>query len=241
MAFPVDAARAGFGTGTATTLYNANVPDCVAGDLLVILVRSPSGAAISWPDASYEELAEDASDSSDDSTAIVVKWCTEPVTTVDIGFDSSSKVGGVGWRITGGDPLQTPELSAVQVGASTTPDPLTCTPTGGAKDYLWLWLGACEGEQTNPPAGNPTNYSNPVGGSSGSGGAVASNCRCFGASRQNNAASEDGGSWTISVSDSWTAWVMAIHPYDPQKVLNRLGLVHHNPPGQNRDPWGVIR
>lgn len=42
--------------------------------------------------------------------------------------------------------------------------------------------------------------------------AITTNSRCAGASRQLNAASEDPPSWTISVSDNWSAWTIAVFP-----------------------------
>jgi hypothetical protein len=84
-------------------------------------------------------------------------------------------------------------------------------PTGGAKDYLWLWLGGWQGEQ-GTPAGTPTNYSTPVVANTGTAGPTPSNCRVATASRSFNAVSEDPGSWTISVADAWSAWTAAIHP-----------------------------
>ena len=121
-----------------------------------------------------------------------------------------------------------PQLSTVATGSSTTPDPTTCTPTGGAKEYLWLWVGGWEGEQTSPPASNPTNYSSPIGADSGTVGVVTTNVRVAAAQRNLFAASEDPGSWTISVTDDWTAYTVAIHPRNlPPRPTIILNAVHH--------------
>jgi len=120
-----------------------------------------------------------------------------------------------------------PQLSTVATGSSTTPDPTTCTPTGGAKEYLWLWVGGWEGEQTSPPASNPTNYSSPIGANSSTVGVVTTNVRVAAAQRNLIAASEDPGSWTISVTDDWTAYTVAIHPMVvPFKSIILLNAVH---------------
>ena len=99
-----------------------------------------------------------------------------------------------------------PQAAAVETtGTSTTPDPPNLTPTGGAKDYLWIWAGGWEGEQTSPPAGSPTggNYANNIiGANSDTAGAVTTNCRVALATRNLNAASENPPAWTISARAS---------------------------------------
>ena len=111
------------------------------------------------------------------------------------------------------DPTVTPpSVSAVTTGNSNVPDPPLLNPGVGAKDFLWLWTGGWEGEQTSPPAGNPANYVNPAGANSGTGGAVATNCRVAVAERALNAASEGPPFWTISAADDWMAVTVAIHP-----------------------------
>jgi len=217
MAFPVDAARAttnGTGAGTSVTV---NLPaGIVAGNVLVALHRCAVAGAIGWP-TGWTELKDASVDAADDQQALAYRKADGNEGTTMTVTQGNGKFASIVWRITGAeDPaVQAPEVSADATGTSATPDPASLTPTGGAKDYLWLWLGGWEGEQTSPPAGNPTNYSNPDGANSGTGGAIATNCRVAGASRQLNAASEDPPSWTISVSDDWTAWTLALHPAPP--------------------------
>jgi hypothetical protein len=219
VAFPVDAARIDYDSEpenltTHPVTYPAGI---VAGNLLACIIRSANGSTFTFPAGWNMLVNNDTSDASDDTTSIAWRKADG---TEGASFNVTSPVGtfvtAITWRITGAaDPtVQPPQLSTIAVGASTTPNPTTCTPTGGAKDYLWIWMGGWEGEQTSPPASQPTNYDSTkrVGASNGTTGSVASNCRCAGVSRQNNAASEDAAAWTISVSDQWSAWVMAIHP-----------------------------
>jgi len=161
------------------------------------------------------ELVEDASDASNDVTAIAYMTAVgdEDGLTFNV-THGTGKMSAIVYSITGAKDTasQVPELSTVAIGTSTLPDPTALTPTGGAKDYLWLWLGGWEGEQTTPPVSNPTSYTNPLGAGTGISGIDSGNCRVASARRELNAVSEDPGSWTISASDDWSAWVMAVHP-----------------------------
>ena len=194
----------------------------VPGHLFVCLLRRTGAGTHTYP-AGWVKLAEDSSDASDDVTSIAYKQIEEnELSTFQMTPSTGTeKVAAIVWQIKDAHNAgqQPPELSTVAVGTSTTPNPTTVTPTGGAKDYLFLWLGGWENEQTSPPTSQPTNYASGtpdrIGANTGTAGAVATNCRVAGTTRQLNAASEDPGSWTISVSDDWTAWAMAIHPAPP--------------------------
>lgn len=223
MAFPVDAARTGTNGSTAAANKVCTLPSGIsAGHLLILVLRSAGADTHSTPTGWTSLVLNDTADASDDTTSVWYRLATGTEgSTVTVNGTASLKFAALCWRITGAiDPsTQPPQISTAATGTSTTPNPASLTPTGGAKDYLWLWVGAWEGEQTSPPAGNPANYSNPAGASSGTAGAVATNCQVAGASRQLNAASEDPPSWTISASDDWTAWTVAIHPQPPIDFL----------------------
>lgn len=211
MAFPVDAARTGTNGSTAATNKVCNLPTgIVSGDRLVLILRSAGADTHSLP-TGWNWLAQNnVADASDDTTSVLYRVAdgTEGGT-VTVNGTASLKFAALCWRITGAG---TPQISATTTGTSTAPNPASFTPTGGAQDYLWLWVGGWEGEQTSPPAGAPTNYVNAAGANSGTAGVIATNCRVAGASRQLNAASEDPPSWTISASDDWTAWTVAVPP-----------------------------
>lgn len=219
MAAPADAARTATGITTATTAPVLNLPATInAGDTLFAIYRCAVAGAIGWP-ANWNEMFDASSDAADDQMAAAWKKAdgTEGGGTITLS-SGNGKGAGVVWRVTGAvDPTVTaPDISTVATGASTTPDPTSVNITGGPKDVLVLWVGGWEGEQTSPPASQPTNYSNPTGASSGTGGAVTTNARVAGASRQLTAASsEDPGSWTISVSDDWTVYAVAFQEAPP--------------------------
>lgn len=213
MAHPVAAGQQATGITTATTTPVLTLPGSIAsGDLLFAVYRAAGAGAISWP-AGWTELIENTSDGSDDVTAMAYRWAdgTEG-STITLG-SGSVKGAGIVYRITGAmnPATQPPELSAVAANSTNTPDPSTVTPTGGSKDYLFLWVAAYEGEQ-GTPGSPPTNYTSVLTASSGTAGAVATNCRVTTAYRQLTAASENPGSIALSAADDWTAWTVAIHP-----------------------------
>jgi len=206
---------AGTNIGTAATTHSLNMPGTIAsGNLLVAVVRIAAGGAVGWPDASWNEMVDASPDASDDQMAIAWKKADgSEGATISI-TSASGKCAAEIIKITGAaDPTsRAPELSTVATGSSTTPDPTTCTPTGGSKAYLWIWIGGWEGEQTSPPTGNPTNFTGAAGANTGTSGLVATNCRVAVSFREFTGSSLDAGSWTISVSDEWTAYLMAVHP-----------------------------
>jgi hypothetical protein len=201
---------------TAATSHAVPLPSTITADsLLMIVGRIAAAGTVSLP-AGWT-VVQDSSDASDDVTFYAYKddlaVGNEDGTTVTVNH-GNGKMSAVSLSITGAeDPaVLAPEASTVAVGSSTTPDPTACTPSGGSKPYLWLWAGGWEGEQTSPPSTPPSGYTAVAGANSGTGGAVTTNTRTYVAKRQNEAASEDPGSVTISVSDDWTAWTLAISP-----------------------------
>lgn len=220
MAFPVVDGTATTNGTTATATPVVNLPAGIGvGNTVIVLVRVAVAGVIGWP-AGWTELFDASSDAADDQMAAAWRKAdgTEGATiTLSSG---NGKFAAIAYDIsTAEDPtVQAPQLSTVATGTGTTPDPTTCTPTGGAKDYLWLWIGGWENEQTSPPTGTPTNFTDSLGADSGIAGAVTTNCRVASARRSLNAASLDAGSWTISVSDDWTAYLLAVHPSTAQSV-----------------------
>lgn len=215
MAFPiVETTNTTNGTGASASPV-VNLPTgIVSGDLLIVLFRTAIGTAgVGWP-TGWTELVESTADASDDAIAIGYRLADGTEGATITLTTSSAKFAAVAYRISGAEEpaTQAPQNSAAVTGTSATPDPGSLSPTGGAKDYLWLWMGGWEAEQTSPPAGNPTNYTNPIGANSGTAGVIATNCRVASAIRSLNAVTEDPGSWTISASDDWTAFTVAVHP-----------------------------
>src|SRR3990172_4690862 len=217
--FPVVDARAS--TNGTTAASNAVVTLAGSqndGDTLIVLHRSADGTASHGYPANWNVLFNDASDASDDR--ISAAWCRVSGTNCSSGgtitiTQTSSKFASIAFTISNAidSTIRAPEFATLTTGSSATPDPGNLSPTGGSKDYLWIWAGGWEGEQTSPPSGNPTNYANATGADSGTGGLDPSNVRVATAERTLTAAYEDPGSWTISVSDDWAATVIVVHPF----------------------------
>lgn len=232
MASPAIEATAATNGSTAAASHAVTLPATVsAGAQLMIVGRVTGAGAVAITGGGWT-ITQNSADASDDVTFWAYKDAlavgNEDGTTVTVTHGASLKLAAVSMSITGAeDPAtQAPQSSTVATGTSTTPNPTTVTPTGGSKDYLFIWAGGWEGEQTSPPASNPTNYAlNKTGANTGTGGAVATNSRVAIAARQLTAASDDPGSWTISVSDDWTAWALAVHPAGAgNQNINATGL-----------------
>jgi hypothetical protein len=223
--FPV-ATTANTNGSTATAAPVVNLPaDILPGDLLLVQIRVAVAGAIGWPDGSWIELVDASPDGADDQIGIAYRQALgDEGATVTLSC-TSGKFSAIAWKIRGAANASqhAPELSTVATGTTPNePNATTCTPTGGAKDYLWITFFSMEGEQTGITA-YPTNYTlNQTGlANSGTGGAVTTNTTMAAAARNLNAASEDAGVWDVTGTlDDWSAYTIAIHPAEePAKWL----------------------
>jgi hypothetical protein len=239
MAFPAieeinptaDSAVGGAATSgsTAATSHAVVYPATVsAGSLLMVVGRVSGTGAVAVTGGNWT-IVQDSSDGSDDVTFWMYRDTlaagTEAGTSITV-THGNFKMTAVSLSITGAeDPAtQAPQSSTIAIGTNTTPDPTTCTPTGGAKDYLWLWAGGWDGEQTLSKT-QPTNFTDRADVSSGTGGLPATNVQIKVPDRQLNAASLDAGSITLSGAPTgWTVWLLAVHPAAPV-----AGLPPHTP------------
>lgn len=224
MATPSDAARTGTNITTAATSHTINVNSPSAGDLLIVYARF-AGAAGTVTFTGYTQLATDSSDASDDDNYIFYRWAdgtegaTDPMSTAN-----SIKLATICWRITGAcnPAIQAPFMSAVAIGTAANINP-TAAPTSGqgTRDYLYLTVIGLDSETAT--ATQPTGYTNLASANSGTGGAVATNCMIWGASKGTTAStSDDPAAWTSSAPNAGvTAWTIAIPP--PIYVKTGLG------------------
>lgn len=240
MAHPVDSARPTTSISTAATSHNINVGSPVDGDLLVVAVRF-AGAPGTVTFTGYSLLASDATDASDDTTAVWYRLAdgTEGASDV-LGTPNSVKLAAICWVIKGAELPQNvpPRISAVAIGttAANTCNPNVITPSGATLDYLFLAFGGQDGE-VGAYTAEPTNYVNLAATNSGTGGAATSNVIIGGASRQLRAAGDDPGAFTHGAANSaWTAFAIAVLPTRP-----RHSAVDHINPGVFmsglRDSW----
>ena len=176
MAFPTAVATSG-GNSTGDSTPTIALPDNAAvGDLMLIAIRTGQTVTVTWPASpAWVELFEDGSDASNDVTAVAYRrvdgtegW-GDTGNTIDLTLSSSVKSAYVAYKISGAiDPAtQAPQHSTVTVGTGATIDPVSLTPTGGAKDYLWLLVATYDGVEVVGTA--PSGYSSAVTGASSTG------------------------------------------------------------------------
>jgi hypothetical protein len=129
-----------------------------------------------------------------------------------------TRTAAIAYLISGAeDPAtQAPQVGTTSSGSSVSPDPPTTTPTGGAKDYLWIAALTRAGEEadddtwcTAAPA-TPSAFGSLLQKACGVagtnlGGIVAT------ATLESNAASMDPGVFTIATG-AWRAQTIAVHP-----------------------------
>ncbi len=202
--------------GTASANASVLLPTVIeADDLIVVLHRSATSTAGHGYPGGWTELFDDNSDGSDDRTSCAWKKAdgSEGNTSITITQDNVKYASIVMVFRAAADPATAPpQFATLVTGTSTTPNPGSITPSWGSQKYLMVWAGGWEGEQTSPPANEPTNYTSRLGSNSGTAGAITTNVRVAVAFRWIEASSEDPPSWTISVSDDWTATTIAIRP-----------------------------
>lgn len=214
-AFPTVTATNTTSVTAAATPAVINLPATVnADDVLIVFLRSASSGTHTYP-GDWTVIKQVGTP---DQTSVAYKQAVgnEDGTTINVTI-TSSKYAALSWSIAGATCVttQAPEISAGGSGSSLTPDPDTVTPTGGAKDYLWLAMFAEEGENTLSTY--PTNYpNNNITANTGAGGATTTNCIVGGAKRNDlNAASEDPGVFTLTSvtgADDYRAYTIAVHP-----------------------------
>lgn len=241
MAFPAiesqspasDNATGGAATGgnSAATSHDVVLPATVTAAATLIVVGRVAVAGTVAVTGGGWTIVQDDTDASDDVSFWMYKSTAavgdEDGTSITVTHGNGKMVARA-FSITGAtDPAVTPaQSSTVAVGTGSSPGPTTCTPTGGAKDYLWIAVGLADGEHTSPPTTIPADYGGSRGDGSGTGGLPATNVRAYTTTRNLNAASEDPGTWTtsVAVANGWTSWALAVHPAPPavEVIPNRL-------------------
>ncbi|MGH9249156.1 MAG: hypothetical protein ACRD0W_06535 [Acidimicrobiales bacterium] len=219
MTFPiVEGTNESANTATAATIDVSLPASIAAGELLLVVVaKGGSGTAAGVnAETGWTELVDEAVLRG----AFVAYRQADGGEGATVQFDTSqvNRSAHMAFRISGAEAVgtQPPEISAVATGTSAAPDSNTCTPTGGAKDYLWLTFFTQAGEEADDDTwvnNAATNYGNLMQKTSGIGGTnVGANLGL--SRRENNAASEDA-VWPAASTDqslAWRAFTIAIHP-----------------------------
>ncbi len=204
---------------TATSLEDATnkvshtvslPPNIVSGNLLIVVFVSDGNPSITFPNEGTDWIV--LKDMAADGNAARLKVCYRDAdggegATITVTTASSQRSAHVAYRITGHSTTQSPEASTGASGDDRWPDPDSLTPTGGAKDYLWI---AIEGHDRDRdvaiwPSGYALAQLKSVGGGANSASTAAGG-------RNRNIASEDPGTFSIMNGDNWAAVTVAIHP-----------------------------
>lgn len=211
MAFPKVQTIATTIVDTNQTAHVQSMPASIAaGDLLLALFCvDVQPSSISWP-GDWTELLELGDGSNICKVSVGYKKAaggdTLTITTATPARHSS----GVMYRIDSMiDPdTQAPEISTgVGGGSDDSPDPDSLTPTGGAKDFMWVAMQGHDHIDTTDSY--PTNYS---GNQTSTQGAVGASTGVGIATRELNASVEDPGVFTLSGNEQWVACTVAVHP-----------------------------
>ncbi len=222
MAFPSIVTTAETAVTTAGTTHAITLPSgLLPGNLILIILDKGSTSATFNALAGWTELIDV---NAANGMTVWYRQCdgTEGAT-VTFTSSANTRSATIAFRILGAadSTARPPEISTVATGTSVNPDATTCTPTGGAKDYLWISFAGMAGEEADDDTwGNtpPTNYlPNPP--LQISCGTVGTNLGglILAASRTANAASEDAGNFNVDSSAAWNAYTIAIHP-QPQDI-----------------------
>lgn len=229
MTFPViqSSAESASGAASATTSHVFTMPSgIVVGNLLLIIADKGSVSLTMNALSGWNELLDE-----NQGNGIFLAWrIADGTEGANQTFTSSAsgRTAGICYRISGAQlpTVQAPELSTVATGTSTSPNATTCTPTGGAKDYLYITFFGSAGEEADDDTwvtGTPTNYGSLVQKTCGTAGTNLGGL--FGCAVRNlNAASDDAGAFTIAVSAAWRAYTVAVHPL-PEPIIATMATM----------------
>lgn len=196
-----------------------------AGDVLIAIVAgyqttAASGSAWGTWGASFTEFA-DLAVSSNMTIGAAWKVSTGSETGTFTATQAATITGHAAMilmSIPGGHNSSAPEISAIASGTTSAANPAALNPSWGSDDTLWIAVGANgetgTGGTFDGLSASPTNYSDDVE-SAISADAVGGTQIGVGF-RQNAAASEDAGTWTLDTSNARNvAAVIAVRPAPP--------------------------
>jgi len=219
--FPVVQASTTSATTATSTSHTVNLPTGIqVGDLLIALFSGFIGSGstavdVSWP-TGWTEFFEQDAETGTFHLAVAGAYRQADGSegaSITVTTNLSVLAAHNSYRISGAkDPgIQPPEAAAISYTiAGQTIDPPPLTPTGGAKDYLWLAVAGWRRTGVSATT-NPTNYTNAIEGNSGG---TSSGTRLRSLRRQLNAASEDPSTFILSATtpEVRIGVTIAVHP-----------------------------
>lgn len=211
-------------TTTAGTSHTISLGSPTAGWIIVVFVRY-AGAPGTVTFTGYTSLVSDSSDASDDTTQIFWKL-SDGTEGADDTLTTANSIKLAAFSVRASEAAnRAPAISAVAVGTTVanTCSPNNVAPTQLLEDTLYLAFGGCDGESTFTAA--PTNYTNFQGATSGTGGAVATNC-FIGAGVRTilGSTGDDAGTFTHGAANAgWTAFAVALSGRDTYAAPTNYG------------------
>lgn len=220
MAFPVVVNEISSANNTDQTDQVVTLPgSLVSGNKLVAALAIDGAVTVTWP-AGWDEILDQ------NRTGVSISVGVRTIDgseggTVTVTASGTEKSCHHVWQISGHDNAILPEALSAN-NNSATPNPPNLTPTGGAKDYLWLALAALQ-PGSNTASGFPGSYGN-TGQEAGDGNAT--HAPLAWGRRELNASSEDPGTFSAT-SSNWMAATVAIHPGAASVNKLRIMMAHN--------------
>ncbi|HEX9892614.1 MAG TPA: hypothetical protein VGA78_01770, partial [Gemmatimonadales bacterium] len=210
---------------TANTQHTVSLPSGIqSGNLLIVVFGYKAGSSqtITWPGGWTQFFRSDRSTNVGVAAAYRQADGSEGAT-ITVQTGTSAKTSHLSYRITGAEnPATQPPESLDSNGNSTTPDPPSLTPTGGAKDYLWIAVELNNHTGTSIPiTAFPANYSGSI-----QANGDTNNSTTGAAYRQLNAASEDPSNFSIGTAIAWAAGTLVVHPASNPSVDVQVSVSH---------------
>jgi len=204
MAFPqVADTNTSVGSGTTHTVsLPANIS---VGNLLIVFVATDGNNTVTnW--GGFTEIFSESNGTAS-SLHIAYKIAVGSDTCV-VTTSESEESAHASYRITGHSTSQMPEASTGSFGTNDiNPDPDELTPTGGAKDYLWI---AAEGNDDDDTVASwPENF---TGSNLEQVSGMPGGCNVGVGTRDLNASVLDPGTFTLDNAEQWVACTVAVYP-----------------------------
>lgn len=221
MAFPI-VASTNTSNQTAGTTHTVNLPASIsAGNLLIVFFVNEDDTTVTTPAgwSLLKAMLETGAATNKMSIFYKVASGSEGAT-LSVTTSSSRVSSHISYRITGY--ANTPQVSTGATSTTGNPDPDSLTPSGGAKDYLWI--AACSTRfGSGAISSYPTSYSGSNLNSRITGALGGSNVAV--GTRDLNASSENPGSFNFPTNQYWTACTIAVEPTGSSlKLLTLLGV-----------------
>ena len=206
MAFPVVSSSALSSRGSADLADVITMPSgIVAGDLILVFHSTDVGGGTrTWSNGFTELKDEDPTSNVGIGYKIAAGGDTLTITKT-----VSERFSAIALRITSWHGTTPPEVAAAVTGTSVNPNSGSLSPSWGAADTMWITM---HGHDTTTSDSSitawPTNYTqNQIQGTY-----FSSSGEPNLATRELNAATEDPGAFTQSLSRPWRAYTVAVRP-----------------------------